>query len=184
MSIVMVPRAQVENPAGNGEKPFPAGDWIGRVDEVRQSGVPKYLEGADFPTQGYSSEDVTTISLQVGSNKPLSGQAEVGERKFFIDFVVADGRYNLSNIDPIAKEHEAWQLQRSFTKIAGLALALGMAEEVEGGNIAFDPDAVVEFLLGDVKGTEIGYSIYHRNYKRKDGTPGVDEQVGGFFPAV
>ena len=187
---IMRPVKQVEDLAkggGSGNQPFPEGAWQGTIESTRVRNLP-FLAGkdtADLAKQGYTSEDVEVVSLQIASNTPLEGQAEVGNKKFFTpDIVVRDGAFSINDAE-IPKE--AWQLAKSQDKIINLARALSATETVEVDgvlNLMVTPDFVETLVEGGFDGQTIGYVVKHRKYNKKDGTTGTEEQVSSYLPAV
>lgn len=186
---IIRPVKQVESlaPKGGGNQPFPTGAAQGTIEETKVRGLP-FLAGRtteELNRQGYTSEDVEVLSLQVGSNEGLEGQ-EIGNRKFFTpDIVIRDGEYSITDaFDPKV----AWQLDRSATALVNMAVALGQAEEVvmEDGESGYAlANGFIEALLaGEFNGQRIGFVVSHRKYTKKDGTPAVQEQVETYLPAV
>lgn len=182
----VVPVKQVESlaPKGGGNTPFPTGAAQGTIEETKVRGLP-YLAGKDVEKQGYTSEDVEVVSLQIGSINGLEGQ-QIGNRKFFTpDIVIRDG--DLSITDAEIPE-SAWQIAKSRAALANMAAALGQADEVtmEDGESGYAiANGFIEALLaGEFNGQQIGFVVTHRSYKAKDGTPKVQEQVETYLPAV
>ena len=185
---IMVPKQQAETPSGGGDQPFPAGNWIGTFEDATTKGIPPFLEGESFPTRGYVSEDTEIVTLYIGQNRPLDGQDDVGERKFFVDLVTRSGDVDWTNVDYNAgKGYPAWQVQRSARLAMNLAMALGLTETVtdEEGNEyeTIGEDFLDTLRSGGLNGTEVGYEVRHRNWKTKEKS-GVEEQIAGFFTAV
>jgi hypothetical protein len=183
----VVPVKQAQDLAPRNDEPIPAGAWQGTVEESRVRGLDFLADRTadQLAKQGFTSADVEVVSLQIGSLQPMEGQDDVGNRKFFTpDIVLRDGEYSIEEEAP----EEAWQLQRSQRAITNLALALGFVEEVEvDGEAGY---VVVEDFFdmlrdGKLRGQQIGFVVYHRAWKSKDGSKsGVNEEVNTYMPAV
>lgn len=186
MPDIIVPTAQAET-LTQPQTPFPKGAWQGRIEEIHQRTL-DYLQGRtqeQLNRQGHTSDEVTVATIQIGSNRGLEGQDDVGERKFFAPnntgIVVRDGNYHLTD-DNVPET--AWQLHRSRRIIANLALALGQTIQ-EGDQTRVAENFVDALLDGEFKGQEVGYVVAHRPWESKDGEKsGVEELVETFAPAV
>jgi hypothetical protein len=182
--IVPVKQAESLAPKGGANQPFPTGAAQGTIEETKVRGLP-YLAGKDVTKQGYTSEDVEVVSLQIGSIAGLEGQ-QVGNRKFFTpDIVVRDGEFSITGE---FDGEVAWQMEKSRVALANLAVALGQAEEVvtEDGESGYAiANGFVEALLaGEFNGQQLGFVVTHRKYTTKAGEPKVQEQVDTYLPAV
>jgi len=180
---IIVPLAQAESLVGGDDRPFPPGPWQGVIEEVRTKPLPS---NNGQPFAGYETTDGEILTLILGQNRPLDGQEDVGNRKFFVDIVLRDGNRQMGEVDITEREVPYWQLQRSARIVANLARALGQVEEVQmpdGSTAVAVMEGFVDALAaGQFDGTQIGFEIVHRNFKRKDGTAGVREEIKTFFP--
>lgn len=192
MAGIMVPKARAETPVGSGkDTPFPEGGWIGTLEDVRVRTFPEWID----PTQnrGYASKDGEIVSIQLGENTGIEvGQAEVGARKFFVDFVTRDGDVAIEAGPDIPEA--SWQMSKDAAMLANLAAALGATEEVEfnGETYVQIAEGFLDQLRdGTLSGTRVGFTTFHRNWtsktgKNPDGTPkkGTEVKVREFFQAV
>lgn len=188
-ATIIRPVKQVESlaPKGGGNQPFPTGAAQGTIEDTKVRNLP-FLAGktqAELEKQGYTSEDVEALSFQVGSIQGLEGQ-QVGNRKFFTpDIIVRDGAYSVTDAEI---PESAWQITKSQDALVNLAAALGQVEEVEMENgesgYAIANGFVEAVLAGEFTGQQIGFVVTHRSYKKKDGTPAVQEGVDTYLPAV
>ena len=183
MGQIMVPTSQAEAPVGEGgNNVFPKGSWTGVIDEVRVRDFPDFVT----PHQGYESEDGEVLSIQFGSNSPLDGQAECGESKHFVDFVVRDGEVDGASVDLGATESANWQLQRGIRLLANLGIALGQTEEVEfEGEMmtAVDGEFLENLQAGEFTGSEVSFVVTHRNWTSGEKS-GVNVGTREFLQAV
>ena len=189
MAQLIVPQTQAETPTGGGKKIFPAGPWIGTIDDVRLGGHPPFVDVAANPNAGYIADDGERMSLQLGSNEPMDGQDPVGNLKYFAEFTTRDGDLSIEDVDVTEKDVPYWQLQSSARLLANLALALGQTETVTLPNGTTGVAVVEGFLQalqdGAFNGTRVGFEVYHRPWTSKDGTKsGVNVNIRGFFAAV
>lgn len=160
---------------GPKQTPFPIGQWVGEIDEVRVKDLPDFAEKEN---SGFTSTAGEIISIQLGNNKPADPNSteEVGGRKLFIDIVTRDGDYEIYDEVP----ESAWRIRQSQEIAANLAFALGHVEEVDGnweiGDGFFDA-----LRDGQLNGARVGFKLYHR--KTKSEKRPLVEQVEEFFAA-
>lgn len=188
MAQIVVPQALAENLGGE-RKAQAAGAWQGTIDEVRVRGFPDFVDPIANPRAGYASADGEILSIELGSQEPLEGQDDVGGTKYFVDFVVRDGDLEIEDVDTSQRDVPHWQLQSSARRMANLAIALGHVEEVEdedGNNMVVVAEGFRDSLMnGAVKGSQVGYKLFHRNWtSKKSGKSGTEVRVESFQPAV
>lgn len=177
--MISVPVADVE-PRSLSNTPFPTGPWVGTIDYARSKDLPSNEKGEPF--KGYTSTEGEIIAIRMGSNEPLDGQESVKNRKFFVDLCIADGEYDMTNIDLADREHKAWQLQNGVRNLMRLAIALGSAQ-LEGDNGSsrwvISEGFVDSLRAGEFDGTRVGFEVRHSKAKNDR----IYENLGGFFPA-
>lgn len=188
--MIVIPAADVE-PRTNSNEPFPAGPWIGTIDVVRSKTLPSTDTGAPF--KGYTSTEGEILALQLGANEGVDGQESVGNRKYFADLVIADGEFNLTNIDVSDRDHPAWQLQNGARNIMRLGIALGAAQMTgDNGSSRWElnENFVDQLRAGEFDGMRVGFEVRHTLSKKKYQNPVTGkmeartfENLGGFFPA-
>lgn len=173
-------------PKGGEKFVFPEGAYTGTIEKTNVRGL-TYLGNKteeELTNQGYTSADVEALSFQLGSITALEGQGEIGNRKFFTpDIVVRDGDLTITDEAP----EGAWQLAKSQTNLLAIAVALGVAEEVEqdGESGYAIANSTIEALMGgEFDGQQIGFVVKHRKYTKRDGSAGVEVQVSQYVPAV
>src|SRR5690606_7321809 len=168
---IMVPKARAEAPTAGGDNIFPEGLWSGALEEVRPRPFPDFIarDIADGKTnRGYTSGDGEIFGLQFGSNESLEGGPDVGSQKVFVDFVVRDGKVEIT--DAAAIPDTSWQMQRSAALLVNLALALGATNEVEYNGQTYletTPDFLDQLRNGDFKGARVGFRVVHRKWESK-----------------
>ena len=181
MAGIMVPKSKAETPIGGGDRLFPAGTWIGKIDQTYVQDFPEWVT----EKQGYGSKEGEVVSVQIGSARPLGeGQEDAGNQKFFVKFVTRDGEIEVSAGPDIPGG--SWQMQRSAAQLTNLALALGQTEEVqmEGETYVVTSDSFLDDLRsGALNNAEVGFTTFHRAWK--SGTKsGTSVELKEFFTAV
>lgn len=173
-------------PKGGEKFVFPEGAYKGTIEATKVRPL-TYLgnkTAEELENQGFTSSDVEAVSFQIGSVTALEGQAEIGNRKFFTpDIIVRDGDLTITDEAP----ESAWQIARSQTNLLAVAVALGVAEEVEqdgDSGYAIANSTVEAILGGEFDGQEISFVVKHRKYTTKKGEAGVEVQVSQYLPAV
>lgn len=181
MPGIMVPKSRAETPVGGTSRIFPAGQWIGKIDEVYVQTFPTWAT----PNQGYASAEGEIVSVQLGEARALGeGQEDPGNGKFFVKFVTRDGALEIEAGPDIPDA--SWQMQRSAAQLANLALALGQTEDVEmeGETYTVTSEGFLDALRsGELNGTEIGFTTFHRSWKKGDKS-GTNVELKEFFTAV
>jgi len=181
---IMIPTSQAEAPVGSGDTPFPKGEWQGTIDAVHIQELPPW---AGDENRGYASESGVVLSLEIGSNQPLNGQDDIGNRKHFVPIVVQDGHETPETIDVMERKSDSWMLQRGTRLLANLGMALGETEELETEEGAAMTVVSEDFLdnlrAGAFDGTSVSFGISHRPWA-KNGKSGTEVITKEFFQAV
>lgn len=191
MASFSIPVRAVESMSSSGgsaPKTWPAGPWKGTIETVESRTLPATKDGRPFAGYVNTGDDGKRLSIMIGDNEPLDGQDAVGAQKRFVDLVLEDGEYNFDNVDPMARGHDAWQLQRSQLLATNLALALGQVEEDGEGNVSIADGFLEALEAGAFNGLQVGFEIYHRKGKPKKNddtgemeTP-IYAEIDTFFP--
>lgn len=192
MNGIMVPKARAESPTQGGGSKFvlPEGNWLGTIEKVTVKAFPDFIDPVGRPTSGYASKDGEILGIQFGSLQGLDEGAPQGiNNKFFFDFVTRDGAATVEAGPDIPEK--SWQMQRSATFLANLAVALGATEDVEyeGQTYVRTTDDFLQQLRdGDFNGATVGFNVYHRTWQKKEGgvvtKEGVNVELREFFQAV
>lgn len=182
MSTVFMPAEFAETPIGDSSKKtlFPAGPWQGAIDRVTSRAVPTTADGRPFA--GYTSPDGEVLTIQIGTNVPLDGQDNVGESKFFVDIPVLDNDLSVLSVDVSERDAPHWQLIRGARRLMNLAIALGVAEMVDGG-WTYDESFLESLRNGSFDGNDVGFEVLHRKTKSTK-TPVVADLYKFFQPDV
>jgi len=190
MSQIMIPTSQAEAPVGDSNNVFPKGSWCGTIDSVRVRELPPW---ANIDGRGYSCDDGEVLSIQFGTNRPLDGQDECGEKKHFVDFVIRDGEETSETVDVMDRGVSCWQLQKGTRLLANLGAAMGQTEvlEIEDGT---SMTVVAEDFLDNLKSgafdnEEVSFGVFHKPWTTKvenGETPksGTEVITKEFFQAV
>jgi len=186
MSQIMIPKAQAEAPVGDGGNGvFPKGSWCGVIDAAVVRDLPPWA--GDDGNNGFSCEDGEVLNLQFGSNRPLDGQDEIGEKKHFVAIVVRDGEETVETVDVGDRDCAAWKLQQGARMLANLGIALGQTEELETeeGEVmtVVEEDFLENLREGAFGGHEVAFAITHRPWKTDDKS-GTEVNTKEFFQAV
>lgn len=156
------PKGAVEQISGDGERfVFPAGNYAAVLEEVRIRDIPTNDAGESFA--GFVSVDGAVLGLQFGQLDPLDViEADVGDRKFFVDITLRDGELTLDDVDLDERGAAAWQLQRSARTLLNFFVATGHAHENGDGTIEVSDEAIAELESGKLNGAAIGIGILNR----------------------
>jgi len=188
MSQIIIPTDQAETPVGDGEKlPFPTGSWQGEICGIHMGDLPPWACAGDA---GFASDDGEVLSIELGNNRPLDGQDELGfDRKHFVPFIIRDGDETPETVDVSDRSCKSWKLQQSVRLMTNLAKALGQTEILEDED-GTSLTAVAEDFLTNLKeglfngGTEIAFLIAHKPFKDRNGDPKTEVITKEFFGAV
>lgn len=189
MSGIMVPKARAEAPnQGGGESVFPEGSFVGVIEKVVVRPFPEFIAKAladGASNRGYSSGDGEILSIWLSDNTPVGDASSPGARKMFVDFVIRDGKAEISDGNAIPEA--SWQMQRDAALLTNLALALGATEEVtyEGETYLVTTDGFLQQLIeGDLNGSKVGFVTSHRKWTSKaTGKSGTEVRTTEFFGA-
>lgn len=181
--LFTIPKRNTESLRGSGDQPFGAGQWVGTIEEIFiKDDLPSDNEGKPFA--GYASTEGEEISIQLGSNTPLDGQEDVGNRKFFVQITTADNGLTLATVDTTERKAPHWKLQRSVALTANLAIALGYVED-DGENVTVREDFIDALKDGAFKDQKIGFVVYHRKGKKNaEGKVPLYDAIDTFFAYV
>lgn len=176
MASLILPQSQIESlRGGSGDFEWPEGAYEGTFEKFEVKDLPATADGRPFA--GYATTDGTRLSVRLGDLKPLEGQGEVGNRKYFLDLAIGDGEFSLTNVDVAAQGVEHWQLQKSAKLIGNLAMALGATSVDESGNVAVNEDFLDDFIGGQYAGQRIGFVLYNRKAKNGKSYPEIETFV-------
>jgi len=184
--MLRVPKKQAEKPQQ--DRLFPAGVWMMSIEDVRVRTAPDFMlrndPDSDRPPQ-VAHEDNELMGVQFGEAQPLEdGQEEVGNQKFFHDFLTRDG--NVAIMDGVSNVVEAgcgWKVQSDGKWLTNLALALGAVVEYSDGMSPTD-DFVRQLQAGEFKGHKVVLEVRHREWTSKTGKKGVSAELVAFSPAA
>lgn len=182
MATFRIPKSDAENPTPDRQQDFPEGTWSGVVEAVRIRTI-RRGDNADFLLKEkgeYFAEEAEIGSIQIGQAEAvLEGQEDPGNMKHFdeniyfsIDGVVWDD----PEVDPANMN---WRFEASRRRLTNLALAVDAVEE-DGDSVG--PVDHFDTLLretdaesgGGLYGSSVLFEVYHRRFKRRDGTPGAE----------
>lgn len=150
--------------------PFPAGTYMGRLNEVKESW----------------SEDKTNLTYNVWFKEvtALEGGREVGNRPFRQQLKIINNNESIVDIVEF-NDQVPFMLSRSAGLIAQLALALNEAKvDPRTRDVTFDMETFLENLAqGVYKDRTLVFEVQNRSYKRRDGTMAVDDSAVRFASA-
>lgn len=157
-----------------GRSPFPAGVYRGRLDSAAER-VQKDKDG---------NEKAVFVDVVFRDNVTIDGVASVGARPYRQSFAIIMNGQSLTDITEYSEE-TPFLLRRSAGLLAQLALALGAASrDSDTNDVLFDINALLEDLQhGVYKDKMVMFEVQNRAYKRKDGTPGMDDSALRFAQA-
>lgn len=183
--MLRVPKKQAEKPQQ--DRLFPAGVWMVSIEDVRVRTAPDFMlrepDSGAPPQVANEANEVTGV--QFGEAQPLEdGQEEVGNQKFFHDFVTKDG--NVGIMDGVKDVVEAgcgWRVQSDGKWLTNLALALGAVVEYSDGVSPTD-DFLRQLQADEFKGHKVVIEVRHREWTSKTGKSGVSAELIAFSPAA
>lgn len=154
-----------------GRSPFPAGVYRGNLDSAAERST-KDKEG---------NETGVFVDVVFKDNQTIDGKTQVGARPYRQSFAIIQKGLSLVDITEYSDE-TPFMLRRSAGLLAQLALALGAASrDAETNDVVFDMNTFLEDLQhGVYKGRPVLFEVQNRAYKRKDGTPAVDDSAQRF----
>lgn len=187
-----VPTEVLDTEVGSRDDTFPEGTWEGVIEIVRVREV--HADDGEGPLfflqdkQGnYFAQKCELASIQYGTNTAvLEGQPNIGAMKYFDDNFILS--FDDVNWDEYQREDgdPRWQLGLTQTRLTRLAKALGLTE-VEGdgeGPVDHFDELVRDTDEGrGLNGMGVRYKVFHRKFKKRDGTDGKQAQIGQYYPA-
>jgi len=167
MQRITVPSSFIE-PGTGGDFKWPATSYGGTIRAVRISSP--QMNGELW--SGYGSTDAEQISLELSDLEVLEAtqdqsieeiQDSIGDRPYFIQFVVRDGANTFDSVDPEERNVTNWQLQAGLRTFVRIAVALGAVETDESGNLSPDMSLLTDLQEdgGEILGAQVGFSIIH-----------------------
>ena len=197
MAKFTIPTDVVEKEPTNFEH-FPEGVWEGTIEVYRQREIFQE-EGGDFHlkdrNKAFFAEKCEAASLQIGGiTGCLEGQPEVGDSKYFMSDIIMS--FDDTNWDEYENEEGAdnWKLGQTQLRLTKLAHALGLTDDGPDGvgpiddfdnmlrlTADVDPDTGIPQASG-LNGLPVRFKVYHRKFKKKDGTPDRQALIGQFYP--
>ena len=158
--------------------PFPKGVFIGTIEAAKTDWSQDQTKMVVLVTLTNNSP-ADSESPQVGARKKMQRIQIIDRLKDAKESVALVDVTDFNDISvPIS-------IQRSATLVTQLALALGAAKAVEGGDVDLDTEQFLEALTsGAFNGREVVFEVNHREWKSKTtGSSGVSDDIVHFASA-
>jgi len=190
MAKFIIPQDVVEAEGGNRDDVFPKGLWQGTIEVVRIREIHQG-EGGDFFLQQkgeYFADSCEVASIQIGENTALEeDQPDIGQMKYFEDNIILS--YDGLNWDEYenVEDDPRWRLSQTQLRLTKLAAALGLTDESEDGVGPVDHFDELFRSTSDepaegLNGMGIRFKVFHRTFKKRDGSQGKEAQTAQYYP--